>query len=226
MATIKKAQKGKTLTPSYSNIKGKGWDYFKTPTAKDSSDYKKGFDKKIKGENIKQYPSPTGAEIRGYNEASKRTKKSTPKAQDGKKVIKGSRPGIGVFRTEKERTTVGGVAKPYKYTRTSIDTTGYSKGKPTYNLKTETGEGDKFSGGKAKSNSSKKILRKDVPSALKSLKLKSGGSIKAKDGKWIQKAVNPKHKGYCTPLSKKTCTPKRKALALTFKKMAKERKAK
>ena len=46
---------------------------------------------------------------------------------------------------------------------------------------------------------------------------------KAKDGKWIQKAVNPKHKGYCTPMTKATCTPKRKALAMTFKKMAKKK---
>ena len=48
---------------------------------------------------------------------------------------------------------------------------------------------------------------------------------KAKGGKadknWIQKAVNPKHKGYCTPMTKKTCTPRRKALARTFKKKAK-----
>ena len=41
------------------------------------------------------------------------------------------------------------------------------------------------------------------------------------DKKWIQKAVNPKHKGYCTPMTKKTCTPARKALARTFKKKAK-----
>jgi hypothetical protein len=40
----------------------------------------------------------------------------------------------------------------------------------------------------------------------------------AKSGHWIQKAVNPKHKGYCTPMTKSTCTPKRKALAMTFKK--------
>lgn len=39
-----------------------------------------------------------------------------------------------------------------------------------------------------------------------------------KGGHWIQKAVNPKHKGYCTPMSKPTCTPRRKALARTFKK--------
>ena len=53
--------------------------------------------------------------------------------------------------------------------------------------------------------------------------LKDGGKA---DKNWIQKAVNPKHKGYCTPMSKKTCTPKRKALARTFKKMGKARKRK
>jgi len=35
--------------------------------------------------------------------------------------------------------------------------------------------------------------------------------------KWIQKAVNPEHKGYCTPMTKPTCTPRRKALAKRFK---------
>jgi hypothetical protein len=49
---------------------------------------------------------------------------------------------------------------------------------------------------------------------------------KAKDKNWIQKAVNPKHKGYCTPMTKATCTPKRKALAVTLKKMGRARKAK
>lgn len=38
------------------------------------------------------------------------------------------------------------------------------------------------------------------------------------EAKWIQKAVNPKHKDYCTPMSKPTCTPRRKALARRFKK--------
>jgi len=36
--------------------------------------------------------------------------------------------------------------------------------------------------------------------------------------KWIQKAVDPEHEGYCTPMTKKTCTPRRKALAMRFKK--------
>jgi len=43
-------------------------------------------------------------------------------------------------------------------------------------------------------------------------------SLYEKDDKWIQKAVNPEHKGYCTPMSKPTCTPARKALAKRFKK--------
>jgi hypothetical protein len=45
----------------------------------------------------------------------------------------------------------------------------------------------------------------------------------AKDKNWIQGAVDPDHEGFCTPMTKSTCTPKRKALAKTFKKMGKAR---
>lgn len=34
---------------------------------------------------------------------------------------------------------------------------------------------------------------------------------------WIQGAINPSHKGYCTPMSKPTCTGHRRALAKRFK---------
>jgi hypothetical protein len=34
---------------------------------------------------------------------------------------------------------------------------------------------------------------------------------------WIKGAVNPEHKGYCTPMTKPTCTPRRKVLAKRFK---------
>ena len=67
---------------------------------------------------------------------------------------------------------------------------------------------------------------KDVPTMAAEggrIGLKKGGKS---DKNWIQKAVNPKHKGFCTPMTKKTCTPRRKALARTFKKMGRERKAK
>ena len=56
-----------------------------------------------------------------------------------------------------------------------------------------------------------------------------GVRVGAKDGKWIQK-VNKSikargTKGKCTPITKPGCTGRAKALAKTFKKMAKKRKA-
>ena len=48
-------------------------------------------------------------------------------------------------------------------------------------------------------------------------------TAKVKNGKWIQKAINPAHKGYCTPMTKATCTPKRKALAQTLRKISKKK---
>ena len=45
---------------------------------------------------------------------------------------------------------------------------------------------------------------------------KLSGMTEKKD-KWIQGAVDPEHEGYCTPMTKDTCTPKRKALARRFK---------
>lgn len=44
--------------------------------------------------------------------------------------------------------------------------------------------------------------------------LKKGGKSK----NWIQSAVNPKHEGFCTPMSKPTCVGKRRTFALTMKK--------
>ena len=84
---------------------------------------------------------------------------------------------------------------------------------------------------RARVNSADSTRAKDInPIDIKNLaNQKKGGKtpkVKAKDGKWIQKAVNPKHKGYCTPMTKATCTPKRKALAKTFKAMGRARKGK
>ena len=53
---------------------------------------------------------------------------------------------------------------------------------------------------------------------------------KKKNKKWIQKATasikRRGTKGKCTPITKKGCTGRAKALAKTFKKMAKKRKKK
>jgi len=70
----------------------------------------------------------------------------------------------------------------------------------------------------------KKVLR-DTKTLLYENLVKLNPELKAKqhilkeaEDKWIQKAVNPEHKGYCTPMTKPTCTPARKALAKRFKK--------
>ena len=36
--------------------------------------------------------------------------------------------------------------------------------------------------------------------------------------------LDPDHRGYCTPMSKPTCTPRRKALARRFKKAGRKKK--
>ena len=66
---------------------------------------------------------------------------------------------------------------------------------------------------------------------LGATKMKSGGKLaKAKDGKWMQKAAASIKRrgteGKCTPITKPGCTGKAKALAKTFKKIAKARKGK
>ncbi len=64
---------------------------------------------------------------------------------------------------------------------------------------------------------------------IKKKKAKSGATI-AKDGKWMQKVSKSIEKrgtkGKCTPITKKGCSGKAKALAKTFKKIAAKRKAK
>ena len=61
-------------------------------------------------------------------------------------------------------------------------------------------------------------------------KKKTGGTVKAKDGKWMQKAAASIKRrgtaGKCTPITKPGCTGKAKALAKTFKKIAANRKKK
>lgn len=100
-------------------------------------------------------------------------KQQTPKTNDPMlKTISGSRKGLGEFKTEMQRTTVGGISKPFKYKTTSIDTAGYGKGKKTYSLKTTEGSSDKLGLNKVTSKKKVVVARKDVPSVLKSMKKK------------------------------------------------------
>ena len=77
---------------------------------------------------------------------------------------------------------------------------------------------------KAKFNEAAKNRNAKLP------RQKNGGSVKAKDGKWIQKATASIKKrgtaGKCTPITKPGCTGRAKALAKTFKKIAKSNKKK
>ena len=60
--------------------------------------------------------------------------------------------------------------------------------------------------------------------------MRAGGRIGFKKGGWIQdvsKSIKKRGtKGKCTPITKKGCTGRAKALAMTFKKMGKARKGK
>jgi hypothetical protein len=115
----------------------------------------------------------------------------------------------------------------------NVVTKANTKEGPRYYQATNTNENTArmLNNARARANSADSTRAKDInPIDIKNLaNQKKGGKtskVKAKDGKWIQKAVNPKHKGYCTPMTKATCTPKRKALAKTFKAMGRARKGK
>lgn len=115
----------------------------------------------------------------------------------------------------------------------NVVTKANTKEGPRYYQATHTNENTArmLNNARARTNSADSTRAKDInPIDIKMLaNQKKGGKtpkVKAKDGKWIQKAVNPKHKGYCTPMTKATCTPKRKALAKTFKAMGRARKGK
>jgi len=84
-------------------------------------------------------------------------------------------------------------------------------------------EGPNVKAGREKAKEHKEKLRKLIRKGEGYVKgwigKKKGGKV---DKKWIQKAVDPKHKGYCTPMTKPTCTPARKRLAKLFKSKAKK----
>ena len=70
-----------------------------------------------------------------------------------------------------------------------------------------------------------KITKKDILMAKGTHKTKDGRT--AKKGLWYNIHMKKKRgtKGKCTPITKKGCTGRAKALAKTFKKMAKKRKS-
>ena len=71
---------------------------------------------------------------------------------------------------------------------------------------------------KAKAEQSYKSMAADAQQRSSQMVDNTPDVAVMKSGGWIQKAINPAHKGYCTPLSKPSCTGHRRALALRFKK--------
>jgi hypothetical protein len=151
----------------------------------------------------------------GDNDMKENTKDTNPTVVDKKDVILGSNEkeepmeGEGLRKVAK---TVGNAAK------------GLVKANLKYNpLAAGAAEAGRRILGKPESPSASP-LQKGISKGLDKL----GNEIKEEgvqvgleekgDKKWIQKAINPKHKGFCTPMTKATCTPKRKALAKRFKK--------
>ncbi len=89
------------------------------------------------------------------------------------------------------------------------------KGSPQYNLAMRFKKGDIHRDNMEKDENFKKSFEPHFgPDWAEE---EEEGKVEEGDKKWIQKAVNPKHKGYCTPMTKATCTPHRKALAKRFK---------
>jgi len=121
----------------------------------------------------------------------------------------------GKPHVDRVKKAVGGWTKIPR-TLKKLDFPGDRTGKPH---SSREGRRDSWvRGARRAAESAKKIKEKMKPKRPSPQPLAKGGKA---DKKWIQKAVNPKHKGYCTPMTKKTCTPARKALARTFKKKAK-----
>ena len=152
-------------------------------------------------------------------------KKPIKKAQVGVKVDKTSvaKPKVrGTIKNEPRYTYADKVVTPTK--KDSID---YKKGydfgqrKPKDQLQ-GLFENPAWSMGNLEGRDDKRPKKK--------ISMKTGGSIKAKDGKWIQKAAASIKRrgteGKCTPITKPGCTGRAKALAKTFKKIAKSNKKK
>ena len=152
-----------------------------------------------------------------------------------KKPIKKAQAGVKVDKTSVAKPKVRGTIKnepKYIYadkvtTPTKKDSIDYKKGydfgqrKPKDQLQ-GLFENPAWSVGNLEGRDDKRPKKK--------ISMKTGGTVKAKDGMWMQKAAASIKKrgtaGKCTPITKPGCTGKAKALAKTFKKIAKSNKKK
>jgi hypothetical protein len=184
--------------------------------------------------------SKVAAEIAKKKETAKLAEEAAIKAAKKAKELDTAKKGAAAYKNVKVAVgagTVGAVGGAYAMNKYNNASAAAAKAKAEKQASTKKAINKmlpsnlskaldlKKKGGATKSfpdlNKDGKITKADILIGKKVIpKAKKGG---ATDSKWIQKAVNPAHKGFCTPMSKPTCTPKRKALARTFKAMAKNK---
>ena len=144
------------------------------------------------------------------------------KAQTGVKVDKTSVAKSKVKGTIRNKPTYSGINS----NATKKDSTEYKKG---YDFGVESPKNSELYRGLSNNKAWNSGNEEGVSDKRPKKKLKSGGSV-AKDGKWMQKvSASIKRRGTegkCTPITKPGCTGKAKALAKTFKKIAKSNKKK
>lgn len=194
-----------TVKPDYRNIKKEKRTLVGSkeivPTAKDSADYRSGFENTVNKVRNTTIPKSSNY-TRGAREAIQRGLKNGGTV----KAIKKAQRGKTIFKKEMPKPPSGD----------SLVT----KGPYRSNIKYSS-EQNKRDWEKAERNV---YIPKNPKDAV--TPLKNGGKVK--DKKWIQKATASIKRrgteGKCTPITKKGCTGKAKALAKTFKAMAKARK--
>jgi len=143
MATIKKAQKGKKVSPTYKNLpmgvkneqyQMTGVSKDVTPSSKDSARYRGGFEQGLKGK--KGAPNEGNVEKMGRWEGQNATKK---KGKMGIKVVKKAQKGVTQNIKDKRGMAKGDTST---YVRKEVpDTSGFAAGRTRFPEKITTSKG-------------------------------------------------------------------------------------
>ena len=205
MATIKKAQKGKKVSPTYKNLRmgvrneqyqmtGQNKDV--TPSSKDSARYRGGFEQGLKG--MKGMPGEGNVEKMGRWEGQNAGKKTIKKGQNGMSAPKPK-------QSPKD---------PYKSTKTSPNTKSpISKGPYMFEKNVPSSEQMRKDW-----QSKEREMTTRKPSPNDRMPLKKGGKIKkAQVGRLVKKAIGTVGKDVEKKASNKTLATWRDASGKVYK---------
>jgi len=175
-----------------------------------------------------------GASDRALHKATKQGGARTPRLAGREGRARGTHVGLGLFPKKSQTSNVvpketwqpeprvtGFVRRPTGRQLRKLHPSRNPKAKTLFGTANPTPlPGHEDRGGAKKTNPKLRSLKRNDEALwgtyidlalLLERKKKQGGED------WIQKAVNPEHEGYCTPMTKSTCTPRRKAFAETMK---------